>query len=79
MEGEFDSHLKWPLEALIKFKLFHQQEQGDDYESSIELNCSKRLKDGASANCGELIIRQTIIDQYTHNSCLHFKVVGIHF
>ena len=82
MQGEFDRILKWPLVAVMKFKLLHQQEQGDDYESklfNIELKRSEHLKDGASPHCSTLIIQQTIIDQYTHNSCLHFKIVDVHF
>ena len=79
MQGEFDCILKWPLKAVMKFKLLHQQEQGDNYESSIELKYSDRLKDKESADCGAVKIRRTIIDRYTHNSCLHIKIVGVHF
>ena len=79
MQGEFDGHLKWPLKAVIDFTLLHQQEKGDDYESSVELNHNECLKDEASTRCGTLTIQRTIIDQYTHNNCLHFKIVDVHF
>ena len=81
MQGEFDGHLKWPLNAVMKFKLFNQEVKRGDYESSFELKCSKRLKDGASTCCGTLLIQQTssIINQYMHNSCLYFEIVGVHF
>ena len=48
MPGEFDGLLKWPLKAVIKFKLIHQQ--ADDYESSIELNHRERLRAGTESD-----------------------------
>ena len=80
MQGEFDGLLKWPLRAEVNFKLLHQQAQGDDYESSIGLNHKEHLKAGANdALCGSLTIVRSIVDQYIHNSCVHIKIVSVHF
>ena len=81
MHGEFDGLLKWPLKAVMKFRLLHQQAQGDDYESSIELDHQERLEAGAgdTSVCGRLAIGRSIVDQYMHNSCLHIRIVGVHF
>jgi hypothetical protein len=80
VQGEFDDLLKWPLKAVMKFKLLHQQEQDDDYESSIQLNYNERLKGGADdAPRGNLKIRRSVVHRYIHNSYLHIKVVGVHF
>ena len=81
MPGEFDGLLKWPLKAVMKFKLLHQQAEGDDYELSIELNHLERLEAGAgdTSGCGRLAIGRSIVDQLIHNGCLHIRIVGVHF
>ena len=80
MQGEFDGHLKWPLKGVMKFKLFHPQEQGDNtYELNIEVN-DKCGEDAATqCTCGSLGIGQADVDRYSHNSCLHIKIVAVHF
>ena len=82
MPGEFDDLLQWPLEAVMKFKLlipWHQQEQGDNYELSIEMNHSKQLKDGEDniIQCGSFTVQQAAVRQYIHNSCFYIKVVAV--
>ena len=49
LRGEFDGVLKWPFKAVMKLALLNQQPQGRDYEFSLELKCSKPLRDGAAA------------------------------
>jgi hypothetical protein len=66
----------------MDFKLLHQQEKGD-YESSIELNRNERSKAGAEdyedTLCGSLTIEQADVEQYIDSSCLHIKIVDVHF
>jgi hypothetical protein len=79
VQGEFDGLLKWPLKAVMKLKLLHQQEQGDDYELSIQLNHNEHLKVEEDDTCGVLKIERSLVDKYIHNSCLHIKIVAVHF
>ena len=58
--------------------LLHQQAQDVDYESSIELKCNYRLRDGADdVQCGICAIRDIILDH--NNNSLQIKIVGVQF
>ena len=78
MQGEFDGLLKWPFKAEMNLVLLHQQAQGVDYESSIELKCNYRLRDGADdVQCGNCAIMDIILDH--NNNSLQIKIVGVQF
>ena len=79
MRGEFDGLLKWPLKAMMKVALLNQRPQGRDHEFSIELKCSKPLRDGATAvMCGRYV-SLVRLDPYIRSRCLQIRIISVQF
>ena len=78
MQGEFDSHLKWPMKADLSILILHKRRDGEDHKFSISAKCNKPITDGCTVSCGEWS-PDVYIDwnEYLYDNCLCLRITDI--
>ena len=76
MPGDFDSLLKWPLKAVMKFELHQQSKYENHGILGMELNQKKRVEHkGMTIGCGSTMLYYPFSSKHS----LHIRIVGVQF